>query len=325
MGEFEIIDRIRACVGPMPESVEVGIGDDCAVLNLGAGRLLVTTDALVEGVHFPDGIEDWGLLGYRCAAATLSDIASMAGIPRWLVITLASPHLDSGRVQELYAGMTQACLPWGCVIVGGDTCRSPGPIMVNVTGLGTLGPGVQRPLLRCNAKPGDWVAVTGTLGDAAAGLAVLQGRLKAAEKTQDWLVSRFWKPQARVSHGVELGRWPGIHAMMDISDGLGRDLSHICQDSGVGALLNTDTLPISEALRSLTQVQPAQVLDWVLAGGEDYELLVTGTPEAITSASKGLNELGLAPLTVVGHMVSGCGVRDLQGRDLSGCGFEHSV
>lgn len=325
MGEFEVIDGIKRQMGTPGRDVLVGIGDDCAVLAPESGPLLVTTDALVEGVHFPEGPENWTLLGFRSAAATLSDIAAMAGVPKWLVVTIASPTLDSTKVTQLYQGMTQACAPFRCVIVGGDTCRSPGPVMISVTGLGTPSPGVPRPLLRSGAQPGDLVAVTGTLGDSAAGLAVLQGRLAANPDAEQYLLHRFWRPSARVFEAAVLGRIAGIHAMMDISDGLGRDLSHVCVASGVGAVLDVTRIPLSRQLATLLPHHSATCRQWAVGGGEDYELLVTGTPTAIEAAASQLAAAGLAGLTVVGRTVAGAGVKDDQGNDLSTTGFEHVV
>lgn len=323
MGEFETIAKLRQLLSAPASDVEIGVGDDCAVLRTGAGRLLVTTDALVEGVHFPAGWSDWHLLGFRCAAATLSDVASMGGVPRWLVVALACRELDDVRIEALYRGMMEACRPCQCTIVGGDTCGSPGPAMVTVTGMGVLAPGVERPLLRSGAKVGDVVAVTGCLGDAAAGLALLEGRLRVEGDEAEYLRQRFWKPAARVAEAGVLGRIEGVHAMMDISDGLGQDLGHICEESGVSAVVDRSRIPLSGVLASLHRSGGAPVMEWAVGGGEDYELLVTLSPEALAAASGLLRSVGLSSLTQVGRIEDGSGVRDEAGRSLSGLGFDH--
>jgi len=247
----------------------------------------------------------------------------MAGVPKWMVVALACSELDDVRIEALYRGMMEACAPWACRIVGGDTCGSPGPAMVSVTGMGVLAQGVERPLLRSGACVGDVVAVTGCLGDAGAGLALLQGSLELAGKDAEYLLGRFWKPTARVAEGALLGRMPGIHSMMDISDGLGRDLGHICEESGVGAEVDLSLLPLSGPLTRLRDSGESRIQLWSAGGGEDYELLVTLSPVAFSAACESLKSAGLAALTQVGRIVEGVGVEDTDGRSLCAMGFDH--
>jgi len=225
-GELDIIRLIRRTVERSPaERVETGIGDDTAVLLPQPGaRLLATTDLIVEDVHFRRAWASPFDIGWKAMAVNLSDIAGKGGHPLWALVGLALPApADPAEVESLYEGMRQAAAPHGVAIVGGDTSVSPRGWFINVT---LLGEHLGVPRLRSAAKPGDAVAVTGTLGRSAAGLAALEAgraRLGAVRpETIEVVTAAHLRPTARVAEGRWLGAAAGVHAMMDCSDGLGR-------------------------------------------------------------------------------------------------------
>jgi len=277
-GELEIIRLIRRTVERSPsERVETGIGDDTAVLLPQPGaRLLATTDLIVEDVHFRRAWASPFDIGWKAMAVNLSDIAGKGGHPVWALVGLALPApADPAEVESLYEGMRQAAAPHGVAIVGGDTSVSPRGWFVNVT---LLGEHLGVPRLRSAAKPGDAVAVTGTLGRSAAGLAALEaGRAR-------------------------LGAAAAVHAMMDCSDGLATDLAHICRESGVGARVELDRLPVDPAAREVAVALGADALSWATSGGEDFQLLLTCDPASVDALRDGLVRATGTALTVVGEI-----------------------
>ena len=309
LGELGLIRRIRRSgitAGGSP-GVIVGIGDDTAVLSVPPGHvLLATTDLVIEDVHFRRASAAPADIGWKALAVNLSDIAAMGGIPRWALVALAVPaETDVEAVDAFYAGMEDAAAPHGVTVVGGDTSASPGGWMVNVTLLG-VHPGAPR--LRSAARAGDAVAVTGSLGASAAGLFALEmgldrardrgvapGRL--AEITRAHL-----RPRARVAEGRWLGQAAGVHAMIDCSDGLATDLGHICRESGVGARVRLDRVPVAAAALDAARALGQDAREWAVAGGEDYELLLTCDPAAADQLAAGLSEATGTALTVVGRI-----------------------
>jgi thiamine-monophosphate kinase len=329
--ELEIIRIIRRTAAQSPgERVETGIGDDTAVLLPQQGaRLLATTDLLVEDVHFR---RRWATpfdIGWKAMAVNLSDIAGKGGRPLWALVGLALPAPPSpSDVEALYEGMRQAGAPHGVAIVGGDTSTSPRGWFINVT---LLGEHEGSPRLRSGAKPGDAVAVTGTLGRSAAGLAVLEaGRTTLSAVSHEALetaAAAHLRPAARVAEGRWLGAAAGVHAMMDCSDGLATDLSHICRASGVGARVALDRLPVDSAAREVAGALAADALSWATSGGEDFELLLTCDPASVDALRDGLGRATGTALTVVGEIEAfGAGVTflDAGGKRVTvGPGYEH--
>lgn len=313
LGELGLIRRIRRSgVAAGGIGVEVGIGDDTAVLSVPPGhRLLATTDLVIEDVHFRRASATPGDIGWKALAVNLSDIAAMGGTPRWALVALAVPvDTDVEAVDAFYAGMQEAAAPHGVTVVGGDTSTSPGGWMVNVTLLG-VHPGAPR--LRSEARAGDAVAVTGSLGASAAGLYALETGLdrirergvtpgRLAEITRAHL-----RPRARVTEGRWLGQAPGVHAMMDCSDGLATDLGHICRESGVGARVRLDRVPVAAAALEVGQALGQDARQWAVGGGEDYELLLTCDPEAADRLTSGLADATGTPLTVIGRIEGSTG------------------
>ena len=296
LGEFGLIDRIRKMTS-VPDPSWVGIGDDCAVIPLSpetggapASDLLVSTDMLVEGTHFL--MEDISprQLGWKSAAVNISDIAAMGGKPIATFLSLALPKtLPEQWMQEFMEGYNGISEKYGAALLGGDTTCSPDRICINVTVLGTCPRGKAKP--RSAARPGDLVCVTGTLGDSAAGLRLILGGQKGAAPR---LMDRHYTPTPRVEEGLALSCLPGVHAMMDISDGVGSDLRHILDESGVGARIDTGKLPISKELQDLCIKKGWDPRELALCGGEDYELLFTMDPQ----------ETPDIPYTVIGEITA---------------------
>jgi thiamine-monophosphate kinase len=303
---LDIIRLIRRAVHRSPaERVETGIGDDTAVLVPQPGaRLLATTDLIVEDVHFRRAWASPFDIGWKAMAVNLSDIAGKGGRPLWALVGLALPApAEPVEVEALYEGMRRAAAPDGVAIVGGDTSVSPRGWFVNVT---LLGEHLGVPKLRSAAKPGDAVAVTGTLGRSAAGLAALEAgraRLGAVRpESIEAVTAAHLRPTARVAEGRWLGAAAAVHAMMDCSDGLATDLAHICRESRVGARVELDLLPVDPAAREVAGALGADALSWATSGGEDFELLLTCDRAAVPALSDGLGRATGTALTVVGEI-----------------------
>jgi thiamine-monophosphate kinase len=329
VGELGLIRRIREREGEAP-GVLTGIGDDAAVLSLTPGAvLLATTDLVVEDVHFRRRSASPCDIGWKAMAVNLSDIAAMGGQPRWALVAAAlPPTTDAESVEAFYAGMRELAAVHQVGIVGGDTSASPAGWIINVT---VLGEHTGTPKLRSAARPGDAVAVTGTLGRSAAGLALLEsGTAKTGGTIGDepWseLTRAHLRPVPRVTEGRWLGAQPSVHAMMDCSDGLATDLGHICRESGTGALIGLDRLPISAAVIDAARALGRDAREWATAGGEDYELLLTCERADFDALRAGLRAATGATLTEIGSIVAGLEIRyvDEQGQPVAvRSGYEH--
>ena len=319
LGEFGLIGRIRERF-PAPEGV-TGIGDDCAVIPQRSGRdTLLSTDMLVEGTHFLRDRVSPFQLGWKSAAVNLPDIAAMGGQPTATFLSVALPaDLAAGWMEVFLRGYEAVSARFGAALLGGDTTASPDRICINVAVLGECPAGAAR--LRSTAQPGDLVCVTGTLGDSAAGLkAVLEGVEPDADIRT--LTDRHYLPLPRVAEGLRLAATPGVHAMMDISDGIGSDLEHILEASGVGAVIDVPALPLSPALQRVCARLGWDAAALATGGGEDYELLFTCTPEA----EKALE----VPHTVIGAVTERrfrvkSGMMDIEWRGAAGpvAGYDH--
>jgi thiamine-monophosphate kinase len=249
-----------------------GIGDDAAVVTSGAGRWsLLTTDLLAEGVHFDLQTATMADIGFRAAAANLSDIAAMGGTPLYLLVALAIPRTGtSSQVHQLYRGMMAACRPHQVRLIGGDTSASDGGWFIGVTLVGMVPP--RKALFRSDARIGDLLYVTGTVGDALAGLMLLNEQASSGKR-------RPLTPALSHRHRQFLiGRHLHPTAAIDISDGLSGDLRHICEESHVGVDLDLGALPLSPACRAYAASRQLNPVALALTGGEDYELLFTLSP-----------------------------------------------
>ena len=258
----------------MPSWVLVGPGDDAAVIEPERGAFdVLTVDAQIESVHFDRRFVPPDAIGHRALAVNLSDLAAMGAQPRAALLSLALPDtLDVAVVDGMLDGMLALAAAHRVTIVGGNITRSPGPMMIDVTGIGSVRP--RRVLTRGGARPGDEVYVTGTLGDASVGLKVLQDGLEGGDRCQQ----RYLRPDPRVRAGLLLGRNRAASACMDLSDGLADGVRQIAQGSGVGIALDAAALPISDEVRAWHAGRAGDLLGEVLAGGDDYELLFTVRP-----------------------------------------------
>ena len=327
--ERALIRLVRGATPPAA-GVAVGIGDDCAVLNPTPGqRLLATTDLLLEDVHFRRRYAEPADVGWKSMAVNLSDIASMGGRPRWALVALACPAETSlDEVEAFYRGARDLTSRHEVAIVGGDTTASPAGWLINVTLLGEA----VSPVLRSGARPGDVVAVTGTLGRSAAGLAVLERPSAPAgidAATLAELTAAHLRPIPRVAEGQWLAGAGGVRAMIDLSDGLASDLAHIAEESGVHCRVEVERLPISPATRGVARALGADARAWATGGGEDYELLLTCEPSALEGLARGLERATGTPLRAIGTVIgpgSGVSFVDREGRELPvAAGFEHFV
>lgn len=311
-GEFELISRIAARVSPRSD-VMLGIGDDGAILRPQPGSdLVIVTDTLNSGVHFPESTSAYDV-GWKALAVNLSDLAAMGAVPAWCTLALSLPVPDDEWVDACIDGFLVLSAQHGIALVGGDTTR--GPLSLTVTACGFVAAGSA--LRRDAATIGDEIWVSGTLGDAASALRdVLQGKSCADE-----LRSRLDRPTPRCALGQSL---VGIaHACIDVSDGVLQDLGHICVASGIGAEVQLDLLPASGALAA--QAQGAQ--RWRLqSAGDDYELCFSADPAQRDALLALASSLGIR-LTRIGRIVAGTGVHALDGAgnevQLQSSGYEH--
>jgi thiamine-monophosphate kinase len=311
LGEFGLIEKIRKSTAGSPPSVLTGIGDDAAVLKLSASaQLLATTDMLAEGVHFDLSYTDYYSLGWKSAAVNLSDIAAMGGLPRFCLTSLGIPPTVSvEQISDFYRGLHALLRAHRTILVGGDTCSSRKDLVVSVVMLGEAEK--KQVMTRFGAKPGDRIFVTGTLGDSAGGLELLkatrdEGRgtkrkgkseIRNPKSAIKKLIERHLRPVPRVEWGRKIALSGCASSMIDISDGLSSDLSHICEQSGVGASVSAEKIPISRPLRQASDCLMKSVMQYALSGGEDYELLFTAPAAKI----KKLLSLDL-PVTEIGEI-----------------------
>jgi thiamine-phosphate kinase len=300
--EFDLIERIRRHTAVHRDDVLTGIGDDAAVVAVPAGReLAIAVDTLVEGVHFPVGTAPADI-GWKALAVNLSDLAAMAATPAWALLALTLPTPDEAFIDGLARGFAELATPFRLALIGGDTTRGPLTVTVAVHGFTTPG----QALLRNGARVGDAVMVTGTLGDAAAGLRCLA---EADTAPYAGLIDRLNRPTPRVAAGQALR---GIAtACIDVSDGLVADLGHICKQSRVGAEIDPALLPFSSAM--LTHVQDADAVGFALAGGDDYELCFTVPFDKANEVAADLARVGCGA-TRIGRIVEGDGVRIVDAR-----------
>jgi len=264
LSESVLIERFFRACGAQRADVTLGIGDDAALLSFGAGNDLVAkTDTLVEGVHFPPQSPP-ASIGHRSLAVNLSDLAAMGARPSWALLALTLPRAEEPWLAEFAAGLGALAREHRVALVGGDTTR--GPLTVTVQVLGSVPTGSA--LRRSGARPGDQLFVSGTPGDAAAGLALEEGRLVAPPGARDYLRERFLLPTPRVALGERLRGFAS--ACIDVSDGLLADAGKLAHASGSGVELSYEQLPLSEALAATLGEERARLL--ALSGGDDYEL-----------------------------------------------------
>jgi thiamine-monophosphate kinase len=303
LGEFGLIARLTAALPPHVGAV-LGVGDDAALLDVGnaASLLVATCDAQVEGTHFRLDRAMPEEIGRRVLAVNLSDIAAMGGTPQFALISLlVPPEMDVAVLDGIYAGLRDEAARFDVAIVGGNVARSA-QLVLDITLLGLVAR--DGALRRDRARAGDALLVTGTLGAAAAGLHLLDDPLLAARlpaTDRALLLAAQRMPEPRVAAGQWLVRH-GVTAALDISDGLAADLGHLCVASGVGAVVESASLPLSAATRAVAMELGLAPAELALFGGEDYELLFTASAaDAAKLAGNMLAEIGI-PATVIGYI-----------------------
>jgi thiamine-monophosphate kinase len=299
--EFDLIRALQQRHGRGGRSIIQGIGDDAAIVIPPRGQWsLLTTDLLTEGIHFDLKTATLADIGYRATAANLSDIAAMGGRPCYLLAALAVPRRGTSRqVHQLYQGMMAACRPAKVKLIGGDTSASDHGWFVSLTVVGEVPTG--RALQRHGARIGDRIYVTGTLGDSLAGLRLLQESSSARQlrpamlsaSHRRFLIQRHLRPIARVREG----QWLRIHryatSAIDLSDGLSGDLRHICEASHVGAEIDPAAIPLSSACRAFANAHRFDPTALALKGGEDYELLFTGSARKHAALERAARKAGM--------------------------------
>ena len=303
-GEFGFIDRLRATyAGAAGDGLAVPLGDDAAVLDVPSGlQVVVSTDLLIESIHFRRDWSDPYSIGWKAAAVNLSDMAAMGADPTFAFVSLALTTEDTVEsLERLYDGLSDCLNRYGARLAGGDTNAAPSGLSINITQLGTVPSGSA--LTRSGAKPGDVLLVTGTLGDSAAGLALLLAHGPArAEKLSHGLVTAHRRPQPRIVAARAARETGLVHACMDISDGLAGDLPKLCAASGVGARVSVAALPVSEALLAAEALLDRSALDYALAGGEDFELLLAVAPGSVEAVRAAIAATGTS-LTQIGEVL----------------------
>jgi thiamine-monophosphate kinase len=317
-GEFNLINTYFLSPSSRKE-VLLGIGDDCAIVSVPEDRqLAITTDTLVGGVHFPSDTspED---IACKTIAVNLSDLAAMGAEPAWLTLALSMPRVDESWIQAFSDSFRKTAEKYNVQLIGGDTTQ--GPLSITVQAMGFVEPG--NIMRRDAARPGDLIYVSGTLGDAAAGLKIVQ-QGHAVDENSAWLVKRLNRPQARVELGLKASDC--CKCAIDISDGLAADLGHVLEASHCGATVNIDSIPLSHQLVEYSLDRNEVDWEMVLSGGDDYELCLVVNPENENRLMRIASELSL-PLTHIGvieehaalNIVDNAGAKYLPERG----GYEH--
>ncbi|WP_100643331.1 thiamine-phosphate kinase [Alteromonas facilis] len=319
MKEFDLIDRFFKHGGHTRKDVLVGIGDDAAITQVAEKQCLATTtDTLVSGVHFlPDSPAK--AVAHKALAANLSDLAAMGAEPAWVSLSLSIPSSEETWLEEFSQGLYELLQYYHVQLIGGDTVS--GPLSLTITAQGFVPE--DSSLKRSGAKPGDWIYVTGHVGDAGAGLDILKQQLSADGSDAEYLVNRHRYPSPQVVAGTALRR--AASACIDISDGLLADLSHVLKASNCGALLHVDRLPLSSQL--LAVATPEQAIRYGLTAGDDYELLYTIAEEFKSKVETALNTFGIKA-TCIGQVTGAQGKLELKQNDkpydfTGKKGFEH--
>ena len=299
-GEDSLIARYFKPIATDPGAF--ALIDDAAVLQAQGADIVVTTDAIVEGVHFlPD--DPPGTVARKALRVNLSDLAAKGAAPAGFVLTLALRHTDEAWLKPFAAALGKDARHYGCPLLGGDTVATPGPLMISVTAFGRVPAG--KMVHRSGAKPGDRVLVTGTIGDAALGLAVLKGgKVHAAlsdVSARELLIGRYRVPQPRTALAAIVR--DHAHAAMDVSDGLAGDLTKLCGVSGVSAVIDLESIPLSNPARDLLSSGIVGI-ETLIAGGDDYEILCTVAEDRADAFVQAAQRAGVV-ISSIGMVVAG--------------------
>ncbi|GMW01123.1 MAG: thiamine-monophosphate kinase [Candidatus Hydrogenedentota bacterium] len=315
IGEFGFIEHIRKLL-PTTNTVEEGIGDDCAVIRLFDHLLLATSDLFVEDVHFNRAYSPPNAIGWKAATAALSDIGAMGGAPLFCLVSLACPGDTTALfVEELYHGLSSAVSTHGAAIVGGDTTRSHSRISIDVSVIGHANTG--RYITRRDARVGDLLAVTGRLGGSAGGLHALRNGQES-----DALIHAHLYPRALIEEGQWFCNHASVHALIDITDGLLQDCGHMTNHA-VGVNLRADLIPLANELDGYCQSHGLNALELALTGGEDYELAFALDADAAGEVMDAFRREFRTEVHIIGEFTdSWNGVR-LDGQAVDSSGFDH--
>ncbi len=309
LGEFGLIDHLSRNFKHHLSNTILPIGDDCAAYSASPSKdQLVSTDALVENIHFKLSTITAEQLGKKSIAVNISDIAAMGGTPTRILITLGiSKKISASFLDQLYKGIHKTCELYNIELFGGDTVSSPNCFFINVTIIGETKKG--KLFTRKGAKIGDLIFTTGTLGDSSLGLKMQSGKKwKCSAKSKKYLLEQHLIPTPRLKESQLLARSTcKINSMIDVSDGLVQDLHHICTQSGKGALIYEEKLPQSPAFSKVCSDNNLNPAPFILNGGEDYELLFTLPDEDVKKLENITLKVGV-PVTKIGRMTSGKGV-----------------
>jgi thiamine-monophosphate kinase len=314
-GEDSLIARYFRPLATDPGAF--GLDDDAAAIKPSGDDIVVTTDAIVEGVHFlPDDPPD--TIARKALRVNLSDLAAKGAVPAGFVLTLALRDADDAWLKPFAAALGEDARQFGCPLLGGDTVSTPGPLMISVTAFGRVPAG--KMVHRSGARPGDRVIVTGTIGDAALGLAVLRGgKVHAAlsdAAARDVLIDRYRVPQPRTALAEIVREYAS--AAMDVSDGLAGDLTKLCGASGISAVIDLDSIPQSDVARDLVSRGIAEI-ETLISGGDDYEILCTVADDRVDAFAQAAKRAGVA-LSSIGMVVAGTSVPkflDRQGTEIA--------
>lgn len=299
IGEFKVISSIRSDLKDFQKEVIVGIGDDTAAIKVSGEKLLLfTSDSLVEDVHFKWDYTSPFQVGWKALVVNISDVAAVGGNPTHCLVSLALPSdTERNLVREVYRGLKKAASKYRVGIVGGDTVRAPS-FIITVSLLGEVKR--ENIVLRSGAKPGDLIYVTGQLGSSGAGLACLKApNWKVKPEIRQFLIKKHLMLSPRLVEGQKIASSQIATSMIDLSDGLASDLHRLAEESKVGAVLWEDEFPTALATEQLAKVMGKSLLEWILYGGEDYELLFAVPPN---KKEKLRQTLGF-PHTLIGEIV----------------------
>ena len=314
-GEFELIARLAPFLATAGEGLVVGPGDDAAVIDIDGRGVCLAVDVLVEDVHFLRSLSSMADVGFKSVAVNCSDLAAMGATPTVALVGLCRPSsVPASDIEELYSGMAEACERWGLRLVGGDTVAAQA-LAVSVTAMGDVVP--DRAVRRSGARPGDRLLVVGTLGAAAAGLALFQ----TLDVRDDQLLAAHRRPMAQVAAGRVLSEG-GATAMIDVSDGFGADLLHICEASKVGAIVDAVALPAAPGVAQAARQLDQDPLAFVAGGGDDYALLAAVPAETADSLAQATGGVLVGEI-VAGEVAATLRLADGTTQDLAGMGWDH--
>lgn len=324
MHEFDLIKRITHGIPIQGEGLIHGVGDDCAVVE---GNWLVTVDGLLEDVHFKRRWTDWRLLGRKVLSVNISDVAAMGGRPIFFLVTIGIPEgTDEKSVMSIFDGIASVAASHKMTLIGGDTCQSKSGVVISITVLGQAGRNI---IYRRGAGEGDAIMVTGTIGDAAVGHALLEAGVRGLDAMP--FIKKFSDPIPRVAAGQWLAASGCVSSMIDVSDGLIADLGHIAEASGVGIELDTNKLPLSNGYQEMARQAKKDPTILAITGGEDYELAFTVKKDKLGLFQKMLKTVGPTfgyEITQVGWITpkeKGFKILDVHGKEMkiARTGFEH--